>query len=92
MRRHNLLAVMALLLAGCSTSKDEMLPAGDSPMLELWNNGASSTHATAESRTTLRRPLAAASARWHSRRATATAAASKTKSGRRFRACLTLTW
>ncbi|MEN4912809.1 TIGR03751 family conjugal transfer lipoprotein [Erwinia amylovora] len=58
MRRHNLLAVMALLLAGCSTSKDEMLPAGDSPMLELWNNGASSTHATAESRATLRRPLA----------------------------------
>ncbi|CCG85983.1 TIGR03751 family conjugal transfer lipoprotein [Erwinia piriflorinigrans] len=58
MRRHNLLAVMVLLLAGCSTSKDEMLPPGDSSMLELWNNGASSTHATAESRTTLRRPVA----------------------------------
>ncbi len=49
----------ALMLSGCSTSKDEMLPPGDSTMLELWNNGASTTHATAESRTTLRRPVSA---------------------------------
>lgn len=48
---------VALMLSGCSTSKDEMLPPGDSSMLELWNNGASTTHATAESRTTLRRPV-----------------------------------
>ena len=28
--------VAAATLTGCSTSKDEMLPAGDSNMLELW--------------------------------------------------------
>lgn len=49
--------ILTLLLAGCSTSKDEMLPPGDSSMLELWNDGASATHATGESRTTLRRPV-----------------------------------
>lgn len=48
---------VALLLAGCSTSKDEMLPPGDSTMLELWNDGASTTHATNESRASLRRPV-----------------------------------
>lgn len=26
----------ALLLSGCSTSKEELLPAGDQTMLELW--------------------------------------------------------
>lgn len=52
-----LTGAVALLLAGCSTSKDEMLPPGDSTMLELWNDGASATHATGESRTTLRRPV-----------------------------------
>ncbi len=50
-------ATMLLMLAGCSTSKDEMLPPGDSTMLALWNAGASATHATVESRTTLRRPI-----------------------------------
>lgn len=49
--------LLATLLSGCSTSKDEMLPLGDSNMLELWNDGASTTHATTESRTTLRRPV-----------------------------------
>ncbi|MFQ1680402.1 TIGR03751 family conjugal transfer lipoprotein [Pantoea dispersa] len=49
--------MLSLLLAGCSTSKDEMLPPGGSSMLELWNNGASATHASGESRTTLRRPV-----------------------------------
>ncbi|PTA87245.1 TIGR03751 family conjugal transfer lipoprotein [Kosakonia sp. H7A] len=48
---------LTLLLTGCSTSKDEMLPPGDSTMLELWNDGASATHATGEGRTTLRRPV-----------------------------------
>ncbi|KDE34202.1 conjugal transfer protein [Kosakonia radicincitans UMEnt01/12] len=49
--------LLAAWLSGCSTSKDEMLPPGDSNMLELWNDGASITHATTESRTTLRRPV-----------------------------------
>ncbi|HFK5675419.1 TIGR03751 family conjugal transfer lipoprotein [Pantoea dispersa] len=49
--------MLSLSLAGCSTSKDEMLPPGDSSMLELWNDGASATHSTGESRTTLRRPV-----------------------------------
>ncbi|AIR87686.1 TIGR03751 family conjugal transfer lipoprotein [Pantoea rwandensis] len=52
-----LIFLLPLLLAGCSTSKDEMLPPGDSSMLELWNDGASASHATGESRTTLRRPV-----------------------------------
>lgn len=50
-------AVAFMLLSGCSTSKDAMLPPGDSTMLELWNDGASTTHATDEGRTTLRRSL-----------------------------------
>ncbi|VEB92681.1 conjugative transfer region lipoprotein [Citrobacter koseri] len=41
-----MLVVVSLALSGCSTSKEEMLPPGDSTMLELWNDGASSTHAT----------------------------------------------
>ncbi len=63
MRSGNSLSVLfsvtalVLLLTGCSTSKDELLPPGDSTMLELWNDGASATHATGESRTTLRRPV-----------------------------------
>ncbi|HIE9447015.1 TPA: TIGR03751 family conjugal transfer lipoprotein [Klebsiella pneumoniae] len=50
----------AVALSGCSTSKDEMLPAGDNTMLELWNGadgiGSASRH-SAEARDTLRRPL-----------------------------------
>ncbi|MBU9819898.1 TIGR03751 family conjugal transfer lipoprotein [Rahnella sp. BCC 1045] len=52
-----LIAGAVMLLAGCSTSKDAMLPPGDSNMLELWNDGASTTHATTEGRATLRRGL-----------------------------------
>ncbi|MET5489556.1 TIGR03751 family conjugal transfer lipoprotein [Klebsiella variicola] len=52
-----LIFLLPFWLAGCSTSKDEMLPPGDSSMLELWNDGASASHATGESRTTLRRPV-----------------------------------
>ncbi len=53
----SVLAVALIVLSGCSTSKDKMLPPGDSTMLELWNAGASTTHAAHEGRTTLRRPL-----------------------------------
>lgn len=52
-----IVACLAALVTGCSTSKEEMLPPGDSTMLELWNDGASASHATTESRTTLRRPV-----------------------------------
>ncbi|RJL51858.1 TIGR03751 family conjugal transfer lipoprotein [Pectobacterium carotovorum] len=48
---------VAVTLSGCSTSKVQMLPPGDSTMLELWNGGASTTQARHEGRTTLRRTL-----------------------------------
>lgn len=51
------LLFIAAVLSGCATSKEAMLPPGDSTMLELWNGGASGTHATGEGRTTLRRAL-----------------------------------
>ncbi|AXF76969.1 TIGR03751 family conjugal transfer lipoprotein [Erwinia tracheiphila] len=59
MNRYKLLAtlLLAVTLAGCSTSKDEMLPPGDSSMLDMWNDGASVTHTTTESRATLSRPV-----------------------------------
>lgn len=52
-----IVAFLAALVTGCSTSKEEMLPPGDSTMLELWNDGASASYATTESRATLRRPV-----------------------------------
>lgn len=52
-----IVAFLASLVTGCSTSKEEMLPPGDSTMLELWNDGASASHATTESLATLRRPV-----------------------------------
>ncbi|WP_264273351.1 TIGR03751 family conjugal transfer lipoprotein [Duffyella gerundensis] len=52
-------AVLVSVISGCSTSKDEMLPAGDSNMLELWQGkGASgSAQRGAQEREALRRPL-----------------------------------
>lgn len=47
----------ALLLTGCSTSKEEMLPPGDSTMLELWQHKAGSARTTTEARGVLRRGL-----------------------------------
>jgi len=49
-----------LLLSGCSTTKEEMLPVGDHTMLDLWNgadNGGSTVRQSAAARDTLRRPL-----------------------------------
>ncbi len=83
---------VALMLSGCSTSKDEILPPGDSTMLELWNNGASTTHATAESRTTLRRPVSDSERTIGQQTGTATAAPRKMKFSRRFRDCPIRTW
>lgn len=51
------LLCLAVLLTGCSTTKDEMLPPGDSTMLELWQNKGSSARTTTEARSTLRRGL-----------------------------------
>lgn len=44
MHRHSIkyaagAALAALLLAGCATSKDEMLPHGDETMMDVWNEG-----------------------------------------------------
>ncbi|ELD0454371.1 TIGR03751 family conjugal transfer lipoprotein [Escherichia coli] len=52
-----LLVLVALLLVGCSTSKDEILPPGDGTMLDLWQNKASSARTTTEARSVLRRGL-----------------------------------
>ena len=52
-----LLVLAALLLVGCSTSKDEILPPGDGTMLDLWQNKASSARTTTEARSVLRRGL-----------------------------------
>jgi conjugative transfer region lipoprotein (TIGR03751 family) len=49
-----------LLLSGCSTSKEEMLPAGDTTMLDLWNGadgGGRTARQAAVARDMLRRPL-----------------------------------
>lgn len=53
--------LMVALLSGCSTSKEEMLPAGEHTMLELWNgaDGEGTTRRSAQARDALRRPLSA---------------------------------
>ncbi|MEG3127011.1 TIGR03751 family conjugal transfer lipoprotein [Pantoea cypripedii] len=54
------LLLSSLLISGCSTSKEEMLPAGDHTMLELWNGddgSGSLTRQAASARDTLRRPI-----------------------------------
>lgn len=50
---------VVVLLSGCSTSKEEMLPAGEHTMLELWNgaDGEGTTRRSAQARDSLRRPL-----------------------------------
>lgn len=60
MKGYGLPAMIAvLLLAGCSTSKDEILPPGDSTMLDMWQHKASSARTTTEARGVLRRGLSA---------------------------------
>lgn len=57
---HMLLAgalLAALSITGCSTSKDDMLPAGDGTMLDLWQNKASTRHTALDARQALRRDL-----------------------------------
>ncbi len=56
-----LVALMAtLLVAGCATSQEELMPVGDTTMMEIWQNQAG--HSTGERRlldvrSELRRPL-----------------------------------
>ncbi|MDE1486553.1 TIGR03751 family conjugal transfer lipoprotein [Xenorhabdus bovienii] len=47
---------LAGLLAGCTTSKDALLPAGEQTVLVMWQ-GNQAGHATASARETLRRSL-----------------------------------
>lgn len=49
----------SLVLTGCSTSKEALLPAGDSSMLEIWQgeDGGGSARNAVAARDSLRRPL-----------------------------------
>ncbi|WP_275358932.1 hypothetical protein [Xenorhabdus bovienii] len=47
---------LAGLLAGCTTSKDALLPAGEQTVLAMWQ-GNKAGHAIASARETLRRSL-----------------------------------
>ncbi|MDF7679934.1 TIGR03751 family conjugal transfer lipoprotein [Enterobacteriaceae bacterium ESL0689] len=52
--------IVTLLLSGCSTTKEEILPTGEHTMLELWNGAegeGNSARQSAAARETLRRPL-----------------------------------
>ncbi|WP_410764607.1 TIGR03751 family conjugal transfer lipoprotein [Erwinia psidii] len=54
--------ITTAMLTGCATSKEAMLPAGNSTMLEIWNgeDGAGNgSRQSAATRDTLRRPLTA---------------------------------
>lgn len=54
------LMLAGCLASGCSTSKEEMLPAGDHTMLALWNGedgSGSASQAASVARMSLRRPL-----------------------------------
>ncbi|CDM88635.1 TIGR03751 family conjugal transfer lipoprotein [Xenorhabdus bovienii] len=50
------------LLAGCATSKEEILPAGEQTMLAMWRGNTTGNTATV-ARNTLRRPLTGAEPR-----------------------------
>ncbi|HBN1101102.1 TIGR03751 family conjugal transfer lipoprotein [Escherichia coli] len=59
MKRLLFVMSVALVLSGCATSKEELLPAGEQTMLELWQGktaGGGQRHALA-ARETLCRPL-----------------------------------
>ncbi|EIC0518951.1 TIGR03751 family conjugal transfer lipoprotein [Salmonella enterica subsp. enterica serovar Chester] len=56
-RRPVLGMVALLMLSGCGTSKEAILPAGDNTMLALWQNKAPSGQPAVQAREALRRPL-----------------------------------
>ncbi|WP_444756756.1 TIGR03751 family conjugal transfer lipoprotein [Pseudomonas sp. A014] len=51
--------LLCLHMAGCTTSKDEMLPHGDQTMLDIWNSGGSvgTQQLLQQARGELRRPV-----------------------------------
>ncbi|ECG9447072.1 TIGR03751 family conjugal transfer lipoprotein, partial [Salmonella enterica] len=49
--------VSVVILSGCGTSKEAILPAGDNTMLALWQNKAPSGQPAVQARAALRRPL-----------------------------------
>jgi len=55
--------MLAALVSGCSTTKDELLPHGENTMLDVWDQGTSGTGGSAsnrqllDARSALRRPL-----------------------------------
>ncbi|CAM8846096.1 Putative signal recognition particle GTPase [Burkholderia pseudomallei] len=61
-----LIAACLVLLAGCATTKDKVLPHGDATMLDVWNqqtggaNAAQATRQVMDAREALRRPLTSA--------------------------------
>ncbi|AOK17080.1 conjugal transfer protein [Burkholderia cepacia] len=61
-----LIAACLVLLAGCATTKDKVLPHGDATMLDIWNqqtggaNAAQATRQVMDAREALRRPLTSA--------------------------------
>ena len=53
------ISLLSLQLAGCSTSKDEMLPHGEQTMLDIWNGSGSvgTQQQLQEARSELGRPV-----------------------------------
>ncbi|EFR0662731.1 TIGR03751 family conjugal transfer lipoprotein [Salmonella enterica] len=49
--------IFIVALSGCSSSKEELLPPGDSTMMEIWQGNAPSPHTVVKGRETLRRGL-----------------------------------
>jgi conjugative transfer region lipoprotein (TIGR03751 family) len=60
-KRPYAVALLAVALAGCATSKDELLPHGTRTMLDIWNDETSGASGTPrellDARQALRRPL-----------------------------------
>lgn len=48
---------LVMLLAGCSSSKEAILPVGDSTMMDLWQHLSGSVRQGMQAREALRRPL-----------------------------------
>lgn len=54
--RWRVMFVSVVILSGCGTSKDALLPAGENTMMELWQNKAPSGQPALQAREALRRP------------------------------------
>lgn len=49
--KSRVLCALVLLLAGCATSKEELLPAGNSDMMAIWSGRQADPNGAADSRT-----------------------------------------